>query len=295
MTAIESSRRVPPAALEETGFLVRLAHVRATELRDAELPPGAQPRYGEVLAVLAELGSRSQQQLAALLDINRTIMVSLIDSMEGASLVERHRDPGDRRSYALSPTDAGRGALAAMTEAAQRADAALTEPLTGGERRRLDRLLRDIAAENVRFTELPASLTESTSQLLGLAHDAIRSRFESLLADAGLTTPLYGTLRTLEASGPTSQQSIAGQLGLTGTAILQTVDKLEQRALVIRRRSPTDRRAYALELTAKGRAALRRARDAQQASEQRLDVAVGGASESGQLRRLLLKLLEAAG
>ncbi|MGB8877411.1 MAG: MarR family transcriptional regulator, partial [Solirubrobacteraceae bacterium] len=123
----------PPArrpATAETGFLLRLAHVRATEQIVAALPAGLRPRYHEVLAALAELGPRSQQQLAERLGINRTIMVSLIDSMEQAGLVERNRDPADRRSYAIAPTAEGSRALAEMESAADRADKQLTAPLT---------------------------------------------------------------------------------------------------------------------------------------------------------------------
>ena len=290
-TTIPLQPPVPRPATAETGFLLRLAHARATEQIAAALPASLLPRYHEVLAALAELGPRSQQQLAERLGINRTIMVSLIDSMEQAGLVQRNRDPADRRSYAIAPTAEGGRALAEMESAADRADAQLTAPLTDREQPQLERLLRTIASAGSGFDQRPAALTRRTIDLLSLAHHGVSQSFSQRLKDVGLTPPLYGTLRTLDASGPTSQQAIAGQLGLSGTAILQTVDRLEADQLVKRHRNPTDRRSYALQLTPHGRDALRSVATALDALSTELDNALGGPRQQQQLQRLLLKLL----
>jgi DNA-binding MarR family transcriptional regulator len=114
------------------------------------------------------------------------------------------------------------------------------------------------------------------------------------LREVGLTPPLYGTLRTLDASGPTSQQAVAEQLGLSGTAILQTVDRLEAGQLVKRHRNPTDRRSYALQLTPQGHQALRTVTTALATLNVELDTTLGGPPEQQRLRRLLLKLLAPA-
>jgi DNA-binding MarR family transcriptional regulator len=284
----------PPAhrpATAETGFLLRLAHARATEQISGALPAGLLPRHHEVLAALAEFGRSSQQQLAERLGINRTIMVSLIDAMEQAGLVERNRNPADRRSYALAPTAKGGVALARMELAAAHANAHLTSPLADREQRQLERMLRTIASTDRAFDQRPAALTTRTIHLLSHAHHSVSQTFAQRLQAVGLTPPLYGTLRTLDASGPTSQQAIAQQLGLSGTAILQTVDRLEADQLVKRRRNPTDRRSYALQLTPHGRDTLRRVATALDALGTELDNALGGPRQQQQLQRLLLKLL----
>src|SRR5437868_2874607 len=92
-------RRIAPALAGQTGYLLRLAFVRAGELATAILPPGTSPRFYGVLQTITELGPRSQRELSKLLHVNRTMMVALIDAMEEASLVERRRNPADRRSY----------------------------------------------------------------------------------------------------------------------------------------------------------------------------------------------------
>ena len=178
-----------------------------------------------------------------------------------------------------------------MESAADRADAQLTSPLTDREQRQLERLLRTIASAGSGFDQRPAALTRRTIDLLSLAHHCVSQSFAQRLKDVGLTPPLYGTLRTLDASGPTSQQAIAGQLGLSGTAILQTVDRLEADQLVKRHRNPTDRRSYALQLTPHGRDALRSVATALDALSTELDNALGGPRQQQQLQRLLLKLL----
>lgn len=286
-----SERSIPEPARNETGLLLRLAHARAGEQIAAELPAGLLPRYHEVLAALAELGPRSQQQLAMRLGINRTIMVSLIDAMEQAGLVQRNREPADRRSYALAPTAKGSRALADMEQAADRANARLTATLTAREQRQLERLLRTIASASGSIDQRPAALTRRTVHLLSLAHRSVSQTFAQRLKEVGLTPPLYGVLRTLDASGPASQQAIAAQLGLSGTAILQTVDRLEADHLVERHRNPTDRRSYALELTAHGHSALRSVTAALDALSAELDSTLDGPEQQQQLRRLLVKTL----
>ena len=285
------SRSVPGPATAETGFLLRLAHVRAIDQIAAALPAGLRPRYHEVLAALAELGLRSQQQLAQQLGINRTIMVSLIDAMEQAGLIERNRDPADRRCYALAPTAKGSRALADMEHAADHANAQLTAPLTDGEQRQLEQLLRTIASADGGFDQRPVALTRRTIHLLSQAHHCVSQNFGQRLKEVGLTPPLYGVLRTLDASGPTSQQAIADNLALSGTVILQTVDRLEADQLVKRRRNPTDRRSYALELTPQGERALRTVAAALDALSAELDNTLGDPPQQQQLQRLLLKLL----
>jgi DNA-binding MarR family transcriptional regulator len=289
--AVAPQRPAARPVTAETGFLLRLAHARATEQIAAALPAGLLPRHHEVLAALAEFGPGSQQQLAQRLGINRTIMVSLIDAMEQAGLVKRNRDPADRRSYALAPTAKGGLALADMERAADHANADLTSPLTDREQRQLERMLQTIANTDGGFDQRPAALTTRTVDLLSQAHHSVSHTFAQSLQAVGLTPPLYGTLRTLDASGPTSQQAIAQQLGLSGTAILQTVDRLEADQLVKRRRNPTDRRSYALQLTPHGRDALRSVATALDALNTELDNALGGPRRQQQLQRLLLKLL----
>jgi len=279
-----------PALAEQTGYLLRVAYVRAERCWVAELPDGLSPRVHQVLATLQAHGPRSQQKLSDRLHINRTIMVSLIDEIERAGLLERRRDPKDRRSYALALTTRGRRALERMEAAASRADATLTAALSVRERRQLKARLSAVANAHDAEAERQGGLQERTVYLLDAAHTRVRESFEQRLRPLGLTPALYGPLRTLQACGPTSQRAIADALGFSGAAIQQTVDRLEADGLLERKRNPTDRRSYALELTPAGRAAIRGAETAQRELS---DDLLGDEQQQDELTRLLLAVLQA--
>ncbi len=99
---------------DHTGYLLRTAFLRIAVVAAESFPPGSHPRDASVIATLQAMGPLSQQQLAASLNVNRTMMVKLIDSLEARGLVDRVRNPADRRAYALEATAAGRQALREM-------------------------------------------------------------------------------------------------------------------------------------------------------------------------------------
>ena len=69
---------------------------------------------GRLLAVLALVGAEGpalQARLAERLQVDRTTMVALVDRLEQAGLVERHRDSADRRGYHVNITTTGSTAL----------------------------------------------------------------------------------------------------------------------------------------------------------------------------------------
>jgi DNA-binding MarR family transcriptional regulator len=72
-------------------------------------------------------------------------MVSTIDELEAAGLVERHRHPSDRRAHALHLTDEGRARLARGRGLAKQAQEDLLAPLNATERKQLHDLLFRLA------------------------------------------------------------------------------------------------------------------------------------------------------
>jgi DNA-binding MarR family transcriptional regulator len=283
--------RIAPALGDQTGYLLRVAYVRAGEIGAAAVPEGMSVRFYGVLATLVELGPHSQHELSQLLHVNRTMMVALIDAMEEAGLVERRRNPADRRSYALEPTPKGRSALAELSAAVGRAEEQLSGALTAAERARLQELLRAIVTSGEENREIPAGLATRTGYLVSVAHLRFRSRFEELLREAGIGAPDFGALTTIATAAPLSQQRVAEQLSLTGTAVVQIVDRLEADGLVERRRNPADRRSYALELTSKGKATLKRALAALDRANAELAQTLGGERQERELHGLLRKTL----
>jgi DNA-binding MarR family transcriptional regulator len=295
---LEVSVPAPPpvrgALADQTGYLLRVAAVHAQRWIDAAVPDRFPPRTHEILQTLVDLGPRSQRELAGLLHINPPVMVGLLDGIDRARLVTRRRNPADRRSYALEPTSAGRAALLELSSALDRAEAGLTAPLKAREGDRLRKYLRTVLAVEDWQPTLPDGLARRITYLLASAHHYVRQLVNERLEPLGLTTAVYGPLATLAALGTTSQQAIADRLGISAAAIQQTVDRLEAAGLVMRRRHPTDRRAYALELTSEGGTLLERAQQAiAEINEDHLDHVLGPA-EHRELRHLLRTLLGSA-
>lgn len=103
-------------------------------------------------------------------------------------------------------------------------------------------------------------------QLLGfhlrLAHVAMYRDFTLALAELDLTQKQCATLQLIGANPGVSQVDLAATLGTDRATMMAVVDRLEQRGLVVRRRSRVDRRRQELNLTDDGETMLTKARDA---------------------------------
>lgn len=204
-----------------------------------------------VLDALADRDWLSQLDLAERLDINRTIMVSVIDRLEVKGYVVRTRNPDNRRSYVLSLTEAGRDALKTMRQAVTDRDRRLTSALTAREHTRFNELLSRMQPARTGPT------LHTTEYLVAQAHHRVRKLGDDKLAGTGLRVRHYGPMSALDSLGPCAQQSLAQHLAITEPAAAALIDELVQAGLVQRGRDPRDRRRYALELTPLGRQRLR--------------------------------------
>src|SRR5262245_45165196 len=203
------------------------------------------------MAVIDEHGPVSQQQLAELLGVHRTMMVGVIDALERDGLVARTRNPDDRRSYALELTGAGSEALARTTPEILETEREFMGRLSAARRARLGELLRAVVSVD-RTRPLPLVLAERPGYLLAAAHRLSKDRFEAVLEPFGLDAHGFAALIVLKELGPSSQQRLADELGLSGTMVVQVVDTLERVGLVERRRSTSDRRVNVVHLTERG-------------------------------------------
>jgi DNA-binding MarR family transcriptional regulator len=103
-------------------------------------------RQAGMLVRLAANEGRSQQAIAAMLGINATRMVFLVDELEKLGLVERRRNPEDRRSHALYLTQPGQAALDQVRAVAADHEREMSAGLSAAERAGLITLLRRVAA-----------------------------------------------------------------------------------------------------------------------------------------------------
>lgn len=137
---------------------------------------------------------------------------------------------------------------------------------------------------------LPEALYDRLGFLLGQAHLAHRVIAESRLASLGIGVKAFGALSVLADEGPLSQQRLGRRMQVDRTTMVAVSKELEQAGLVTRNRNPSDRRAYTLEVTARGRRVLARALEAADQAED--DFLRGlSAQEQRQLRSLLRRLI----
>jgi MarR family transcriptional regulator, lower aerobic nicotinate degradation pathway regulator len=92
--------------------------------------------------------------------------------------------------------------------------------------------------------------------LLRLAHQRAARSFREALTPLGIDGRLFGVLSALGRLGPSTQAKLITELDADKSAMLRTVDDLEQRGLVERQIVPGDRRARIIALTAEGQERL---------------------------------------
>jgi DNA-binding MarR family transcriptional regulator len=139
-----------PAWPPDGGFgllLVQLGTLVAAQFREQLAPLGIEPRHFGMLIRLAANEGKAQQAIGELVGLNPTQMVFLVDELEERGLVERRRNPADRRSHALYLTGAGHDMLARLRTVITDHQGALGASLSAAERAELTRLLRRLADE----------------------------------------------------------------------------------------------------------------------------------------------------
>jgi DNA-binding MarR family transcriptional regulator len=134
----------PPVALmERLSYLLK----RTFALVEATIEPGlarlgVNGREFGLLTLLEAEGPASQQRLADRIGVDRTTMVALIDALEEKQLVNRHKDPSNRRAYVLEVTAAGHKRLRDALNAVELAEQQALAPLSAAEAATLTRALQ---------------------------------------------------------------------------------------------------------------------------------------------------------
>src|SRR5262245_21099521 len=136
-------------------------------------------------------------------------------------------------------------------------------------------------------------VAEFAGQLFFRLWRATHTQTAAALQTIGLTPALFAVLNYLQANEGAIQQQIGSAMGIDPSTMVALVDQLEGAGLARRRPLPQDRRAREVLITAKGRRALKRAREL--AKEVEDDVLQGlSAGERSELVALLRKAFAAA-
>ena len=126
-------------------LLARLGQESTARFRRSLRPLNVGAQQFIVLKQLQVFGSCSQGELADALGIDYSNLASVTGQLYGRGLIERHRDPADRRRYVVQLTVEGEQLLADADNAIQAGEEDMLNSLEDAEREQLWELLRRMA------------------------------------------------------------------------------------------------------------------------------------------------------
>ncbi len=241
------ARTLLPALADLPGWLVWRARSLVVVALEAELPDAVDIHAYATLLALAGGATRSQRALAQTVAVSGTTMMRVAADLASRGLVERVRNPDDRRSYALTRTPEGTSAARAWRRYAEEVEGSITSGFTSHERRDLHGLLLRVVEREL-VPDTPEELKASIAFLITRLHFRMHRDFQAALEPLGIEPPHVGILTALEETGPISQSELARLFAVSGAHMVQLIDGLEQRGLVARRRLESDRRSHVIEV-----------------------------------------------
>ncbi|MEU5849193.1 MarR family winged helix-turn-helix transcriptional regulator [Saccharopolyspora shandongensis] len=137
-----------PRPREGVAFLLAQLGAHASELftqRIARLD--LTPAQAGLLRLLARTPGRSQRELADVLGMPPSRFVPFADALEERGLLERRKNPRDRRLYALFLTEDGAALLSRIRVEATAHEEQICAALTPSEHQQLTGLLRPLAQQ----------------------------------------------------------------------------------------------------------------------------------------------------
>lgn len=152
-----------PPIVGNAGYLLYKAGVFGQRAFDGAFAAVGLTAREFLVLTFASAEPPSQQDVARRLGIDATLVVGVVDELEGRGLLRRDRDPGDRRRYLLTVTPDGSTLLAKARKTATKAERAFLAPLDDAQRAQLEALLIALMTPKLPWLDKSSEST-STSQ-----------------------------------------------------------------------------------------------------------------------------------
>jgi DNA-binding MarR family transcriptional regulator len=141
--------RLPEELVASSTFLLKRLGFTAKELSmKAYQETGLHPYHHGILTVLGERSLDTQGAIADALGYDRGQLVGLLDDLEERGLVERQRDPSDRRRHIVRLTPDGEKMLRRLRALSRQIEDEFLSPLSDEERAALHALLYRLAEKH---------------------------------------------------------------------------------------------------------------------------------------------------
>jgi DNA-binding MarR family transcriptional regulator len=142
-----SPLRLPDELLQKSGFLmIRLAMgFKARALQTLEAAGYSQHNYS-VLALLGEHPRKVQATIAEALAVDPSQLVGILDALEERGLIQRQRDPTDRRRHVVTLTAKGRTELVRLRKKIDQLEDEMFAPLDDDTRESFHEVLLRLAS-----------------------------------------------------------------------------------------------------------------------------------------------------
>src|SRR5882724_13625507 len=141
--------QLPEELVASATFLIkRLGFAAKERTMKAYEGTGLHPYHHAILLVLDEGSAETQGSIADALGYDRGQLVGLLDELEEQGLIERKRDPDDRRRHLVSLNPAGKKRLAQLRAVSKAVEDELLASLDAEQRAQLHELLLQLAADH---------------------------------------------------------------------------------------------------------------------------------------------------